>query len=257
VPKERYCLVKETMFMPDTAENLENKYKLKECLRVFPHDQDTSGFFIVLFRKKNNPSTVAAVDEPKPDKLVQTPLKGTTRCDTSDPDIEYIQSYYGLSEDFPLDQIFTYSDSMNKLQFVTKGISDLLYADTKRELELVSAGVETFVRNQSKFSGAECIFRISQDGVYHVYPFMTKRVIKCTLEFMRFCVDKQRVELEDIANLEERALFADLSLGCFVLAAPLGDREELLVMHRHATQINFMLNQHNLHSIKVRIGLVK
>lgn len=256
VPHERYCMIKETMFMPETQEVLE-KQNLKECLRVFPHDQDTSGFFIVLFRKKENAETEPAVDEPKPEKLVQSELKGTTRCDPADPDIEYIQSYYGLSKDFPLNQIFTYSDSMNKLQFVTKGLSDLLYADTKQQLELVAAGVEAFVRNQSKFGGAECIFRISQDGVYHIYPYMTKRVIKCSLDFMRFCVEKVRVEIPEIEDEAKKSELNDLPLGCFVLAAPLGDREELLVMHRHATQINFMLNQHNLHSIKVRIGLVK
>jgi len=86
---------------------------------------------------------------------------------------------------------------------------------------------------------------------------MTKRVIKCSLDFMRICVEKKRVEIPDIEDERMQKELNDLPLGCFVLAAPLGDREELLVMHRHATQINFMLNKDNLHSIKVRIGLVK
>ena len=56
------------------------------------------------------------------------------RCEVADPDIEYIKSYYGLSDDFPLDQIFTFAESMNKLFFVTKGLSDLLYADQTQQL---------------------------------------------------------------------------------------------------------------------------
>ena len=46
VPKDRRTLIKETFF-PPPAEELK-EMGIQKCLRVFPHDQNTSGFFIVL-----------------------------------------------------------------------------------------------------------------------------------------------------------------------------------------------------------------
>jgi hypothetical protein len=34
-----------------------------------------------------------------------------------------------------------------------------------------------FFRNQSKYGNAECIFRISQDGILNLIPYMTKRIV--------------------------------------------------------------------------------
>lgn len=33
------------------------------------------------------------------------------------------------------------------------------------------------MKNVSKFGGGECIFRIVQDGVLNIVPYMTKRLI--------------------------------------------------------------------------------
>ena len=50
---------------------------------------------------------------------------------------------------------------MNKLMLVTRGLSDYLYADKEQALDVRGSGVEAFVRNNSKYSSSECIFRIS------------------------------------------------------------------------------------------------
>ena len=42
-------LIKETMF-PGFYEQM-TREELKKCMRVFPHDQNTSGFFIAVIRK--------------------------------------------------------------------------------------------------------------------------------------------------------------------------------------------------------------
>lgn len=105
--------------------------------------------------------TATSAEEKKASKDVkQAPLNHIFRCDPQDPEIEYIKSFYGLDQDFPLEQLFTHAESMNKLFLVNKGVSDLLYADQTAQLELVGVGVETFIRNESKFSNTECIFRI-------------------------------------------------------------------------------------------------
>jgi hypothetical protein len=187
IPEERQIRFKSTFFPPEgTEEEIEEKYHLSRWIRVFANDQNTSGFFIALFRRNSvYASESKPQEETKQEKCessvvpVQHPLKNLIRCDPSDPDIEFISTYYGLSDDFPFNQIFTYSDSMNKLMIINKGLSDLFYADTNKQLNLIAAGAETFIRNTSKkYAGTECIYRISQNGVHHVYPFMTKRIYR-------------------------------------------------------------------------------
>ena len=242
-----------------TEEEVETKYHLSRCIRVFPNDQNTSGFFIALFKRKpliNGPipSEESKVPPPATEKVVpvQSPLKNMIRCDPKDPDIEFIQTYYGLSEDFPLEQIFTFSTSMNKLFLVNKGLSDLLYSDQEKSLNLIAGGAEAFIRNTSKkYGGTECIYRISQNGVYHIYPFMTKRVFHVEMDTFLLFINKEKVEIEDMPENDFKTAINTLSCGCFVMVAKVcEDREEALVLHRHFTHINIMVSELNLHKIK-------
>jgi hypothetical protein len=68
---------------------------------------------------------------------------------------------------------------MKKLYFISKELSDFLYSDCfKHRLDLINLGVTVFQRNNSRFSGTECIFRAVQDGVINIVPYMTKRLVK-------------------------------------------------------------------------------
>lgn len=42
VPESRQKYVKDTMFCHETEEAMLTQYKINRCVRVFPHDQDTS-----------------------------------------------------------------------------------------------------------------------------------------------------------------------------------------------------------------------
>ena len=54
------------------------------------------------------------------------------RCELSDPDVEYVQAYYGLEQGvFPTEQLITQSpQQMKKIHFVTKSLSRYLHADS-------------------------------------------------------------------------------------------------------------------------------
>jgi hypothetical protein len=63
------------------------------------------------------------------------------RADAKDPDIEFIKSYYGLTDDFPIDQLISNDGHLKKISFISKEVSDFLYTDVFRhELNLVSLG---------------------------------------------------------------------------------------------------------------------
>jgi predicted HAD superfamily hydrolase len=65
---------------------------------------------------------------------------------------------------------------MKKIYFVNKGLSEFL--KTTNGLNLVNLGVLILQKNNSKFnSAAECIYRIVQDGISNLVPYMTKRIV--------------------------------------------------------------------------------
>ena len=158
IPSGRRDKFKSTFFASNEEDKeIESKYHLSRCIRVFPNDQNTSGFFIALIRRNSIHKLSNITNEENMisniyDKItpIQKPLNKLIRWDPNDPDIEYIKTYYGISEDFPFDQIFTYSDTMAKLMLINKGLSDVLYADQNKQLNLIAAGAETFIKNTSK-----------------------------------------------------------------------------------------------------------
>jgi len=66
------------------------------------------------------------------------------RVDKNDPDVEYLKAYYGLSDDFPFEQLICQNQEMNKLYFISKEVSDFLYSDPSRSLNLINIGVLLF-----------------------------------------------------------------------------------------------------------------
>ena len=98
VPQDMRTHIRETMFMSNYSEEV--LAELPKCLRVMPHIQNTSGFFITCIEK------IAEMDgdEPdletedksdvKPPSVIQNDNRmkdfSYFRCDLSDPDVEYI-----------------------------------------------------------------------------------------------------------------------------------------------------------------------
>ena len=77
-----------------------------------------------------------------------------------------------------MDQLITQSDEMKKLYFISPEVSKFLYANTASQLNIINMGVALFHRNSSKYSSnSDCIFRISQDGLLNLIPYMSKRLI--------------------------------------------------------------------------------
>jgi hypothetical protein len=69
---------------------------------------------------------------------------------------------------------------MKKISFISKELSDYLYTDCfKNQLNLINLGVTAFVRNNSRMgTNSDCIYRVCQDGILNVLPYMRKRVVR-------------------------------------------------------------------------------
>jgi len=112
------------------------RQELSKCLRVMPHHQNTSGFFITIIEKEQEfggENSAAAPREVQRPRVIQELGGGKKlafqRVDPQDPDIQYIKAYYGLSDDFPMDQLICQNEEMKKISFISKSLSDYLYAN--------------------------------------------------------------------------------------------------------------------------------
>lgn len=108
----------------------EIREKLVNCLRVFPHDQDTSGFFITIISKVAPlPEELEANSQEKRDTYLENLNKNLDKdyknnarliqkksnqksfeflhCNPDDPDTQYIKAYYGLDVGFRTERLIT------------------------------------------------------------------------------------------------------------------------------------------------------
>ena len=116
VPVNLRAQIRDTMFQSHYDEAILKE--LPKCLRVMPHHQNTSGFFITMIEKVAEMDGAAPDLETEDKSSVEPPVViqndpkmkdfNFFRCEIQDPDVEYIQAYYGLQRGiFPTGQLIT------------------------------------------------------------------------------------------------------------------------------------------------------
>jgi hypothetical protein len=146
---------------------------------------------------------------------------------------------------------------MKKLYFISPQVSKFLYADANsHHLNIINMGVTMFHRNNSKnSSNSECIFRVSQDGLLNLIPYMGKRLIYVsTMEQFKYFLMNKNIEINSVS--EEGGLrndIDDLTTGCFILALKIQERlVEGIVMHKFPKNVNMMVSRENIFSLHLR-----
>lgn len=178
--------IEDSCFGPANEDELtkaEKVYKIQNCIRLFPHDSDTSGFFITMFKKiapieyasdKNKSKTVnvdiqkqqeeskikdgqgnivnkQVSEKPKKQNPYVSPNKGVMFVSKMEDNIiDWLKNYYGLNSKFPFDQLITQSQIAKKINFVSRGVYELLLADKRGQLKLINLGVKLFSFNKKK-----------------------------------------------------------------------------------------------------------
>ena len=254
-------VLRDTMFAGHYDEAIRQKLKL--CLRVLPHHQNTSGFFITIIEKVAEFEGVKLVD---PDMVEKETLpleiqerRGFTflRCNREDPDIQFIRAYYGLKEDFDCNQLICQDPSMNKILYINKGLSDFLYTDcTSHNLNIVNMGVPLFQRNHSKFAGGECIFRIVQEGIMNIVPYMTKRLVRSSnMQVFNQFISFRYNGIDGLKTIDKQVYDAisDISQGCFAFLLEMPDgKVEAITMHKFSHALSTMIAKECAYNLQMR-----
>ena len=149
--------------------------------------------------------------------------------------ISSIKDYYGLSSEFPFEQLVTHSKIQKKLSFVSKGVYNLLKHDNRNQLKIMAVGVKLFSINKKTMDKSgqveHCLYRVCQDGLMYAIPFMRKRVYFCDKDLFINMIQGVDVRHSDLPG-ELKDLLDNLSTGCVVLIL-LKDFDTQIFKHQH------------------------
>ena len=188
VPEER-----SRRFQPSTFPPLEERIRaqLKNCMRFLPHDGDAGGFFVAVLRKDGSeagakePVVLSDKGPKKPDsRQLSEDVKYVRFQDVADT--KPLAAFFGL-ETFPWELLVCRSGDDNemattatakKIVLATPACAALCVKTKQLKLRVVHAGVIAFCRT-SESARCEVNYRLSQDVVDLILPFLTKRRVAC------------------------------------------------------------------------------
>lgn len=116
-------------------------------------------------------------------------------------------------------------------------------------------GVKAFSKNKDNFLDNKCPYRLCQDAILSLFPFMTKRKVKCSAEEFKFLFQGQSIKYEDIPNENFRKEIKEAGQGAIVIYVEKdGQIQDLdcLVCLNHAASITPMASKEVVSSFKVR-----
>jgi len=133
--------------------------------------------------------------------------------------LDSIYTFYGIPESFPLrQQLVTRSgepDRPKRLSFVSAAVRDVLAADEDEKLKVMMTGVKVFERQESKELKLRCNYRIAQEGMPCVLPYLSKQVIRASLgTFLRLLKERSlpvpaEYKAPEAEEIQENKLPAD------------------------------------------------
>ena len=206
-----------TMF-PTDAE----KHNLERCMRVYPHDQNTGGFFICVIERKETMSQSTESSNQEGVENVTGDLKEEgSKSDTAfsdnlhkntnvlvdkmtwkdyhgfredpyifqDPDAECfktLKEWYQISEDFPFKNIFARSKNpeSQKQRNLSIACSRLrdIIQQNENKIKIINCGLRLFSFNKEVFS--KCPYRLLQEGAHFTAKYMGAKIFEVSLEDM-------------------------------------------------------------------------
>uniref|UniRef100_A0A8C2PAG1 tRNA (cytosine(34)-C(5))-methyltransferase n=1 Tax=Capra hircus TaxID=9925 RepID=A0A8C2PAG1_CAPHI len=132
-----------------------------------------------------------------------------------DPLFPPIQKFYALDPSFPKTNLLTRTTEGKKRQLymVSKELRNVLLNNSER-MKVINTGIKVWCRNNSG-EEFDCAFRLAQEGIYTLYPFINSRIIT--------------VSIEDVQVLltQENPFFRKLSSEAYSQVKDMGKRPDL------------------------------
>ncbi|KAF2078206.1 hypothetical protein CYY_000496 [Polysphondylium violaceum] len=307
VPENKKYKLASSLFCP-TPERAQ-ELALQHCMRVYPHFQDTGGFFIAVLEKvadfpnqigkrcKNTTESTETTESTTTESTTEstttesndsetTTTSTTTTTTPPNPnrkikardirnkffeepfvllkddvkkEMETVVNFYGL-KNFPCDNLLSRSDKSQKLYWVTDSVLNIVKNDVvARKLKIINTGLKVFQRHTG-LGHMDCPYRVSQDAVGSIEPFMTKRVLSFTHDDLVLLFKVEDPQFNQFpAELAKQ--LTELEPGCFVIKISGNNRETpssgmVFSAWRGKTSINLLVPKQEIDSLKGMYGVV-
>lgn len=273
---------------PPTEEEVKNLH-LEHCMRVYPQDQNTGGFFITVFEKeiekeievvneenKREASESAESETVKKQKTEETNVNTVVKqrkeklpIDANEEPFIFIKqdnaelqkcwNFYGVSEKFPRDCTLVRNatgEPLRSIYYVAPIIKKILQFNDQK-LRFIYTGIKLFVTQKSDV----CPWRIQNECLNVIRPYLpASRQLEMNLDLLKLLLIEAQPSVAEIKSSDADPKFmqdvADLGQGsCFVkVKTDTEGKEELFFpLWKGKSSYNLMVNKHETAELLYRI----
>ncbi|SCV04026.1 LAMI_0H12838g1_1 [Lachancea mirantina] len=271
----------ESWFAPSAEEA--SHFNLSNCLRVYPHQQNTGGFFITVFEKmdeeeeqsakragfENNEDinqekkAKSAEDAPQRQKKEKLPRDANEEpfvyLDPAHEQLQKCWEFYGIDDDFDKSNclVRNAAGEPTRVIYMTSSSIKKIIQGNEDRLKFIYSGVKLLVAQRSDI---DCSWRIQSESLPIVKHHMNqKRVAKANLECLKHLLlesfpgfeTMEKLHIDDEFTKKIRAL----SPGCAFIHVSRGeDKESLFLPVWNGSKcVNLMVCKEDTHELLYRI----
>ncbi|XP_072461490.1 RNA cytosine C(5)-methyltransferase NSUN2 [Notamacropus eugenii] len=133
-----------------------------------------------------------------------------------DPLFPPIQNFYALAPSFPKMNLLTRTQEGKKRQLymVSKELRNVLLNNSER-MKVINTGIKVWSRNNDGEQFG-CAFRLAQEGIYTLYPFINSRIIVVCIEDIKILLTQENPFFSKFSSETHRQA-KDIAKGSIVL----------------------------------------
>uniref|UniRef100_A0A8C5KHW1 tRNA (cytosine(34)-C(5))-methyltransferase n=1 Tax=Jaculus jaculus TaxID=51337 RepID=A0A8C5KHW1_JACJA len=133
-----------------------------------------------------------------------------------DPLFPPIEKFYALDPSFPKMNLLTRTTEGKKRQLymVSKELRNVLLNNSER-MKVINTGIKVWCRNNSG-EEFDCAFRLAQEGIYTLYPFIHSRIITVSMEDVKILLTQENPFFRKLSS-QACSQVKDLAKGSVVL----------------------------------------
>ncbi|XP_043818728.1 LOW QUALITY PROTEIN: RNA cytosine C(5)-methyltransferase NSUN2 [Dromiciops gliroides] len=133
-----------------------------------------------------------------------------------DPLFPPIQNFYALAPSFPKMNLLTRTQEGKKRQLymVSKELRNVLLNNSER-MKVINTGIKVWSRNNDGEQFG-CAFRLAQEGIYTLYPFINSRIIVVCIEDIKILLTQENPFFSKFSS-ETHKQAKDMAKGSIVL----------------------------------------
>ncbi|KAL6051390.1 tRNA (cytosine(34)-C(5))-methyltransferase [Balamuthia mandrillaris] len=164
---------------------------------------------------------------------------------------QQIKEHYGFKENFPVDQLIARGLASPRISFISTGIRDVLWSDARGFVKLINTGVRVFTKHTPP--GVECPFRLCQESIHLMLPYLTKRVVHISkAEFVNLLINTNPSPLISSFSTKPRAQLEALGIGCVVFVVdvphPANTSPVVACGFKHKASVALLVSKLDLHA---------